>query len=168
MEWRPQGLWCELRIPQVNGTAEQARVAAPVVAKANGHVEPDSRPKRALLVEDEALVAMMMEALLVELGVEVVGPFGTLAEAMLAAKERPFDVAILDVNLDGGTVYPLAQHLSERNVPFAFVTGYEPGTIDSCFRAVPVLQKPVERQMMSELLARLDAERVQTAQISAA
>jgi CheY-like chemotaxis protein len=106
-----------------------------------------------MLVEDEALVAMMMEDLLTDLGVEVVGPFSTLAEAMVAAqRDNFFDAAILDVNLDGGTVYPLAHLLAERAVPFAFVTGYEPSTIDARFRSVPVLQKPVERQSLGELL----------------
>jgi PAS domain S-box-containing protein len=160
MTWRGEGLRCELRIPHVNGAAEHAHVATPPGVKANTAAGAGFSPKRALLVEDEALVAMMMENLLVELGVEVVGPFGTLAEAMVAAKGEAFDVAVLDVNLDGGTVYPLAHHLAERNVPFAFVTGYEPGTIDVRFRHVPVLQKPVERQMLCELLARLDVQRI--------
>jgi len=99
---------------------------------------------------------MMMEDLLTELGIDVVGPFGTVADAMIAAQSEPFDVAILDVNLDGGTVYPLAQLLAERDVPFAFVTGYEPSTIDARFRGVPVLQKPVERQNLSDLLAQVE------------
>jgi PAS domain S-box-containing protein len=155
MDWRSDGLRCELRIPHVNGASEQTKVAETIVVKTNGIAKPGApgKPTRVLLVEDEALVALMMETLLTELGVEVVGPFGTLAEGLVAADGEPFDAAILDVNLDGGTVYPLAHLLAERGVPFAFVTGYEPSTIDSKFRSVQVLQKPVERQQLAELLA---------------
>jgi len=154
MAWHSDGLACELRIPHVNGASEQTRVEA-VVVKPNGPVlqSISGKPARVLLVEDEAMVAMMMEDLLTDLGVDVIGPYGTLAEAMIAARAEDFDAAILDVNLDGGTVYPLATLLIERDVPFAFVTGYEPSTIDPRFRGVPVLQKPVERQTLSELLA---------------
>jgi len=156
MDWRSDGLLCELRIPHVNGASEQTRIEA-ATPKANGAAMQNvsGKPKRVLLVEDEALVAMMMEDLLTDLGIEVIGPYGSLAEAMVAARGGDFDAAILDVNLDGGTVYPLAHFLSEHDVPFAFVTGYEPSTIDSRFRGVPVLQKPVERQTLSELLAHI-------------
>jgi two-component sensor histidine kinase/DNA-binding response OmpR family regulator len=154
MDWRPEGLLCVMRIPQVSGTGAPARrdleLSAPA---AEAPVARQGRIARVLLVEDEALVAMMMQDLLDELGVEVVGPYGSAAEAMVAAKSEAFDAAILDVNLDGGTVYPLADMLAKGAIPFAFVTGYEPSTIDAAFRSVPVLQKPVERQGLSELLA---------------
>ena len=103
-----------------------------------------------ILVEDEALVAMMMEDLLDELGCEVTGSFGALAPALawLDAQEVPPDGAVLDVNLGGGeNVFPLARALQERGVPFVFATGY--GVLpDSGFAEAPVLRKPVDRGML--------------------
>ena len=160
LDWRKDGLRCELRIPHVNGAAEQTRAVEATASTADEQTAQRVAREgmRVLLVEDEALVAMMMEDLLTDLGAEVIGPFNTLSEAMVAAKEDDFDLAILDVNLDGGTVYPLAHLLAERDVPFAFVTGYEPSMIDAKFKSVPVLQKPVERQTLSELLAHVGAD----------
>jgi CheY-like chemotaxis protein len=74
---------------------------------------------------------------------------------MIAAQEQQFDAAILDVNLDGATVYRLAHLLAERDIPFAFVTGYDPATIDAKFHGVPVLQKPVGRDTLNELLVQI-------------
>lgn len=104
-----------------------------------------TRP-RVLLVEDEALVAMMMEDLLHDLGCEVVGSFGRLSAAIdwLAQAQQAPDGAVLDVNLGGGDmVFPLAHALRERGVPFAFATGYAALPEDG-FGEVPVLQKPVD------------------------
>ena len=101
---------------------------------------------RVILVEDEPLVAMMMEDLLAELGCEIAGSFGALAPAMdwLAAQDTPPDGAVLDVNLGGGeTVRPLAWALRERGVPFVFATGY--GALpDDDFPEAPLLHKPVD------------------------
>jgi PAS domain S-box-containing protein len=157
IEWRGDGLRCELRIPHVNGASEQTRVVDAIAPKPNGAIMSNAsvKPTRVLLVEDEALVAMMMEDLLTDLGVVVIGPCRGLAEAMIAAHEQQFDAAILDINLDGATVYRLAHLLAERDIPFAFVTGYEPATIDARFHGVPVLQKPVGRDTLSELLVQI-------------
>ena len=107
--------------------------------------------RRVLLVEDEALVAMMIQECLTEYGHSVVGPIGRAAEALAAAKQGEFDAAILDINLSDGMAYPVAEILSQRGVPFAFVTGYEADTVDERFSNVPVLQKPIERQMLQRL-----------------
>ena len=107
--------------------------------------------RRVLLVEDEALVAMMIQECLTEYGHSVVGPIGRAADALAAAKQGEFDAAILDINLGDGMAYPVAEILSERGVPFAFVTGYEADTVDERFSKVPVLQKPIERQMLQRL-----------------
>jgi DNA-binding response OmpR family regulator len=142
-----------MRIPNSNSSVanDELTLSAPQANPMQGRDR--GVIKRVLLVEDEALVALMMEDLLAELGVEVVGPYSSAADAIVAAKSETFDAAILDVNLDGGTVYPLAEVLINSGVPFAFVTGYEPSTIDVAFRAIPVLQKPVEMQTLSELLS---------------
>jgi len=108
------------------------------------------RKVRVILVEDDVLVAMMMEDLLNELGCEVTGAFGALAPALawLDAQETPPDGAVLDINLGGGeNVFPLARALRDRGVPFVFATGYGALPEDG-FSEAPVLQKPVDRGML--------------------
>lgn len=104
------------------------------------------RPLRVILVEDEPLVAMMMEDLLSELGCEIAGSFGALGPALdwLEAQDTPPDGAVLDVNLGGGeTVRRLAWALQARGVPFVFATGY--GALpDDDFPHAPLLHKPVD------------------------
>jgi len=124
-------------------TTNGARNGTQPVRMANG--------RRVLLVEDEALVAMMIEEFLTESGHSVVGPIASLSEAALVAKDGDFDAAILDINLGGGVAYSVAETLSARGVPFIFVTGYEADTIDDRFSEVPILQKPIERQALQQL-----------------
>ena len=102
-----------------------------------------------LLVEDEALVAMMIQECLTEFGHS-----GRRSDfARHPTRWRPprtvdFDAAILDINLGDGMVYPVADILAARGVPFVFVTGYDADSVDGRFREVPVLQKPIEREML--------------------
>ena len=118
----------------------------------NGVKKPCSaRGRRVLLVEDEALVAMMIQDFLTESGHSVIGPISRASEAVEAARESDYDAAILDINLGDGMAYPVADILSARGIPFVFVTGYEADTIDDRFNRVPVLQKPIERQMLQRL-----------------
>jgi PAS domain S-box-containing protein len=150
-DWDPAGMQCALSIPQRETTSPRA------VKKGGNGVDNVSKQakmancRRVLLVEDEALVAMMIQECLTEYGHSVVGPIGRASEALLAAKEGEFDAAILDINLGDGMAYPVAEILSARGVPFAFVTGYEADTVDERFSEVPVLQKPIERQMLQRL-----------------
>jgi two-component SAPR family response regulator len=106
---------------------------------------------RLLLVEDEALTGMMMSDMLTELGFHVVGPFGRVADAIAAVGSEDIHGAVLDVNLDGEMVYPVADAVAARGVPFVFVTGYGAEGIDARFARIPVLQKPVERQMLQKI-----------------
>jgi CheY-like chemotaxis protein len=140
-------------------------MAVPLRDRASGAVESQPRIKngrgvptlsgnRVLLVEDEALVGMMMKDALNDLGYEVVGPFSTVPEARAAVFEDDFHAAILDVNLHGEPVYPLADLITAREVPFVFVTGYSADGIDRRFAHVPVLQKPVERCQLQQIFAR--------------
>ena len=79
---------------------------------------------KVLVVEDEYLVAALMEDMLASAGCVVAGPIPRLAQALDAASSEACDVAVLDVNLAGERVYPVAEILAQRNVPFVFVTGY--------------------------------------------
>jgi two-component sensor histidine kinase len=149
-DWRPQGLACTLSIPH-RDTATR-REAAPGRAK-DAAAAPARAPngRRVLLVEDEALVAMMIQECLTECGHSVVGPINRAADALSAAKDGDFDAAILDINLGDGMAYPVAEILSARGVPFVFLTGYDADMVDSRFGAVPILQKPIERQMLQKI-----------------
>ncbi len=80
--------------------------------------------KRVLVVEDEALVALLLEDLLIEVGCTPVGSYGSVAKAMEAVGNETFDLAVLDVNLNGEKAYPIADALAERHIPFVFVSCY--------------------------------------------
>src|SRR5262249_20868950 len=107
---------------------------------------------RILLVEDEMLVGMMMSEVLGELGFQVVGPVGHVGDALKAVETEGFRAAVLDVNLHGEMVYPVAEALTAREVPFVFVTGYAADGIDARFAHIPLLQKPIERQSVERVL----------------
>ena len=100
---------------------------------------------RVLLVEDEYLVASLIEEILGIAGCIVTGPIPRLAEAVDAADREPCDAAVLDVNLAGERIYPVADILSRRNIPFVFVTGY--GT--SAF-AKPIRRSPAHLQTVQD------------------
>jgi CheY-like chemotaxis protein len=109
---------------------------------------------RVLVVEDEALVSMLLEDMLADLGCEVVAVCSRVSQAAEAAADtsRELDVAILDVNVAGEPVTPVAEALAARGVPFVFATGYGAGGQPESFRDRPTLQKPFG---MSEVEARL-------------
>ena len=102
---------------------------------------------KVLVVEDEYLVAALMEDMLASAGCVVAGPIPRLAQALDAANSEACDVAVLDVNLAGERVYPVADILAQRNVPFVFVTGY--GVLPGEYANRPRLCKPFK---MADLL----------------
>lgn len=105
---------------------------------------PDSElaGRRVLVIEDEALVMMLIEDTLVEIGCEIAGMASRLDEALDKAESRSFDVAILDVNLNGRQTFDVARSLKRRNIPFVFATGYGAASLLAEFAGTPVLQKP--------------------------
>jgi PAS domain S-box-containing protein len=148
-DWRPSGLHCRLQIPMVDDDVGRARSTQ----QAKNLVRlPSGTMKRVLLVEDEAMIGIMMRELLSEYGMFVVGPCCSLKEA-LAEASAEFDAAFLDLNLGGELVYPVAASLAERGIPFVFVTGYGRESIDQGFEQVPILQKPVTRENLEKQLA---------------
>ena len=120
-----------------------ARVNGSAVAAKSGRV---------LLVEDEALVGMMMTDFLRDIGFHVVGPFGSVAEAIDAIEREQLQAAILDINLRGELIYDLADELNGRGVPIVFVTGYGADAVDRRFADFPVLQKPVDSAALRRVL----------------
>lgn len=109
---------------------------------------------RLLIVEDEAMVAMMVEDMLADLGCVVVDVAGTLARglALVADRALALDGAILDVNLGGDKVYPVAAALTARGIPFIFATGYGIAGIAEDFAHVPALAKPYESRALAKVL----------------
>ncbi|MFY9759835.1 MAG: response regulator [Xanthobacteraceae bacterium] len=152
-DWDPKGLRCIFSIPRSELTKSRALNALRDNGQANGAViglKRDEKP-RVLLVEDEALVAMMIQETMTEFGFQVIGPVSTASEALAAARNSQFEAAVLDINLGDGMVYTVAEILSKRGVPFVFVTGYDAESVDSRFAGVPVLQKPIERNMLQKV-----------------
>lgn len=95
------------------------------------------------LVEDEALVRMSLVSMVEELGHHVVAEASTIKEAGAIAMTGVFDLAILDINIDGLGIDPVAHVIERRGLPFLFVTGYGAEWLPSLFRRRPVLEKPV-------------------------
>lgn len=115
------------------------------------------RKLRVLVVEDEGLVAMLVEDMLADIGHEVVAVASRMEEALNAAKIGTFDLAIIDVNLDGRPSYPIADVLKERGIPFVFATGYGANGLDPKFADAPVLSKPFVMADLQKLLPGLVA-----------
>jgi two-component sensor histidine kinase/DNA-binding response OmpR family regulator len=148
-EWLPTGLRCTLTVPRGE------RPAHTTVAKSETRPRPAIRSmaaRRVMIVEDEALVALVLADQLTDMGVSVVGPCGSVAAAKAAIAENDVDAAILDVNLGGELVYPVAELLQAKGVPFIFVTGYGQESIDKNFSYAPVLEKPIEQETLAEVL----------------
>lgn len=108
---------------------------------------------RVLVVEDEALVAMMTCDYLEDMGYHVVGPYPSVEKALQAIESDRVDCAVLDINLGGGhTSLPVAQALKVRSTPFLFATGYGASGIKVEFPAAPVLSKPFSEHQLAKAL----------------
>ena len=111
----------------------------------NAALAPSNGP-RVLVVEDEAMVAMMLEDMLIDLGCEIVGPAASLQAGLKLARSGSFDAAVLDVNLAGEKAFPIADVLAERGIPFVYATGYGRAGLRSEDDARVVVQKPYSLQ----------------------
>jgi DNA-binding response OmpR family regulator len=111
---------------------------------------------RIFVLEDDGMIAMYISNSLDELGHVVVGPARTVEGALVVIENETIDMALLDVNLgDGATSYPVAEVLSRRGVPFAFLTGYGEAGLNGRFREHPVLSKPLDGRSFVETLRKL-------------
>lgn len=113
----------------------------------------DLKGVRVLVVEDQMIVAMQIEDMLQAAGCQVVGPVGTLQAAIAMAREEPLDAAVLDINLDGDKVYPAAEELHSRGIPFILATGYGEQALPEKWRQRPRLSKPFRREQLEQLLS---------------
>jgi len=112
---------------------------------------------RVLVVEDEMMVSMLIEDMLTDLGCTVVGPASRLDEALELAASSEIDCAVLDVNLGGQPIFPLADVLRAKGAPFAFATGYGDAGLRDVDKGSPVLQKPFREGDLARVLGTLRA-----------
>ena len=108
---------------------------------------------RVLVVEDEFLVAMDIENMLEQLGCQVVASVPRLLKALDVASSLDFDLAVLDINLAGEVVYPLAFRLANRGTPFLFTTGYSTSSLPSELSDRPLVRKPVTLASLKKSVA---------------
>jgi CheY-like chemotaxis protein len=109
--------------------------------------------KRVLLVEDELMIRMLLEDMLTDLGHTVAAEAGGIEEAVKLAKQAEFDVALLDVNLNGQPITPVVEILVQRGLPFVFASGYgQTGVPEAYRRGSPTLQKPFQVEALAQAL----------------
>jgi CheY-like chemotaxis protein len=111
--------------------------------------------RRALVVEDEVLIGMLVEEMLGDLGCEVAALSTHLDEALRLAKGDNFDFAVLDINLNGIQSFPIADLLTDRGVPFLFATGYGAKILPERHAKAVILHKPYSLEDLRAALARL-------------
>jgi CheY-like chemotaxis protein len=105
------------------------------------------------LVEDEVMIRMMVADMLEELGHSVAAEAGEIGEAVKLAQSTEFDLAILDVNVNGKVITPVAELINARNRPFIFATGYGSSGLPPEYRDRPALQKPFQLETLAQVIA---------------
>lgn len=160
-EFRPEGLVCSLegQFEQPNaGTNPEAAAALDEARIVLSATEQPTQHCRILIIEDEPLVALQLQADLESDGHQVLGPAGDLKKG-LALAEGDMDIALLDISLGSDVSTPIADHLLSRRIPFAFATGYADDTLlPPHLRGVPRLSKPYVFDDVRRLVGRLAAE----------
>jgi CheY-like chemotaxis protein len=142
--WNQRRLGC-LSFFLVLGNAGMTEPTSDVVAK----------QRRILVVEDEMLIGMLLEDMLVDMGHVVVAVVPRVNEALAAVEREAFDIAILDVHLNGQAVYPVAESLISRGIPFVFATGYGERGLPEQYRGRPILQKPFSKEDLARMISAL-------------
>src|SRR5260370_9956735 len=105
------------------------------------------------LVEDEVMIRMMVADMLDELGYSVAAEAGEIGEAVKLAQSTEFDIAILDVNVNGKVITPVAELITARNRPFIFATGYGSSGLPPAYLDPPPLQKPFQLHTLGQVIA---------------
>jgi PAS domain S-box-containing protein len=161
IQYYADGLTCGITLPLPQ---EDRLLAASYFASAQAAAETPSsdeqinktlKGKRILIIEDEPLLSMDMEASMAEVGCGVAGPAGTLAKAKQLIASCDCDAALLDANLAGESVDELAAALTQRNIPFAFVTGYGTDALPQGFGEAIVLGKPFSKHQLRSVVQAL-------------
>ena len=122
---------------------------------------------RVLIIEDQTIVMMMIEDVLTDLGCVIVGHSATTTEALKLLHQNCIDAAVLDINLGKEDVYPLADELAARKVPFIFLTGYGKDDISARHADIPIVQKPVTMDALRRaMVERLGSHRNRAGRIA--
>jgi CheY-like chemotaxis protein len=125
----------------------------------SGHVEEkylsnrELSNRRVLVVEDEMMIAMLIEDMLEEFGCKLLGPATNVPRALELIGKENVDIAVLDLNLDGQDTYAIADALQQKNVPFIFATGYGSTGLRKGYGKWPILQKPFQAKDLETALA---------------
>ena len=155
LEFEPDGLRCVISAPAeevVSGVGRNAPAEHQPIAGEEPEGAAD-QPRRILVVEDSALLAMNVEMVLEELGWTPIGPAARLGKALELAEQAEIDGAVLDVDLAGTASYPVAEALQRLGVPFFFTTGYDAQTqMPASFRDTPTLAKPYADAALRRML----------------
>jgi light-regulated signal transduction histidine kinase (bacteriophytochrome) len=158
IKFLPQGLHASFCLPSKHVAPAEGSTAAPLAGRLP--VSPAGNTQlpadlRVLLVEDQMLIAMDVEATLADRGVSHVVTANSSDQALAAIRREPPDIAVLDVNLGSGTSIPVAEELRSRNIPFVFATGYgDSQMIPAELRTVPMVRKPFEGESLIALMVR--------------
>lgn len=107
---------------------------------------------RVLVVEDEMMIRMLLEGMLEDLGHTIAGQAGDIDKALALAQRAEFDVALLDVNLNGNPITPVVEILVARGLPFVFASGYGERGVPESYRDSPALQKPFQVEALATAL----------------
>lgn len=151
--WSKEGIQVTAHVPKMH-----CRLDGQAQTRSSGENDKPQRPGRILIVEDELLVGMEMARAMTAQGWEVLGPAGTVEEAFSLLTDRsPPDAAVLDINLNGQLVYPVADLLRSRDIPYIFCTGYETAEGDERYSHTKIVQKPTNLQaLITEIRQLLD------------
>jgi CheY-like chemotaxis protein len=117
--------------------------------------EKSAEGRRILVVEDAPMIALDLEEMLRDLGWDVVGPTGNFAIALQLATDEPLDAAVVDINIRGGKVYPVARTLAARGIPFLLASGYADRTLPPDLADRPCLEKPYNPANLERMLGEL-------------
>jgi PAS domain S-box-containing protein len=160
LDFRPGGLACDLRFQLRDDPTPMELGSSGSSERRTGRrpaADPLVQGGRVLVVDDELIIAMDLEARLSSLGCIVIGPAATAAAAIALIEKEDIDAALLDANLGGHRSDDVALALTERGIPFAFVTGYGPVAMPAAFREVPLIPKPINVTQLNETLVALMA-----------
>ena len=147
--WLPEGLHCEIVL-----ALSHRRETQPAMETLHDSELTENRLK-ILVVEDEGLVGALTSELIEQMGYAALGPCIDINEALAVMRRNHIDGAVLDVNLGGELVFPLAKALADRDIPLVFLTGYEKSAVADEFEVFPILQKPVAADELRAALALL-------------
>jgi len=162
VEFRPEGLRCVLDIPQsrlVSSTETPASVEVARTTPAPANAKP-LNGLRVFVVEDGALIAMELCETLIHYGAEIVGPCDRIDDALAVGAGQAIDVALLDVDLNGEKVWPVAELMSGRHIPFYFATGFTDASLrPEPFRHTATINKPYDTDVLLSMMTAMAANK---------